>query len=245
MLGRGIFESMHHGSHDSSEIELRVGHSRQRFTTPMGTGAHLAQGDSVIFAYMGLHNELVRISKIDESIPGTIVIRAGEHTSQVAESPSKNDWQIFKRGDLQEQAQWAAIIPEAWGALAIAFLGLAVWNWGWPGWIFLPLSGIWFILLFVVMSVQHNYKSTAEMELDIGYVQEVREWKQEVAEGAFVTNQTIVIAEGSPPNAPNRRIHLAYDKTYVVHEGDLAILTTDHNGRISHLRRIDFPLLPP
>lgn len=238
-LGRGIVESVGRRSQDSIEIRTSVGHVRRGFSALKGTVGQLARGDSVMFAY-GQSGKIIRLDTIDTSTPGRIMHGGGHQSREEPESSFRFAGRTFNRVDFHNQAMFGTLVPGVWGALPTAILATEVWGWDWP-WavLFLALAGILIILFFVVANVEYNYGSIAKMELDIGYVQEANKWRQAVADNGHVVNQSIVIADSALPNGLNKRTHGTFDKTFAVHLGDLVILTTDHNGRISQLRRIE------
>ena len=182
------------------------------------------------------HQWIVRIVEIDSSTPGRITLRNGQDRLG---STVNGAGRLFNKEDLYNQASMATLIPGAWGALPTAVLAGPVWGWG--GWVFglfFVLAAIWLILFFVVNNVEGNYESIAKIGLDMGYVQKVEEWKTYFGDGpsAYFVNQSIKIADSSPPNGVNQRTHTSFNKTLPIHAGDLALLSTVNNGRISNFR---------
>lgn len=123
-------------------------------------------------------------------------------------------------------------------------LGIQRWEWPWPGSVFFGILAVgWVILLLVVAAAESKYDDIAEIELDVGYIQKVEQWKQYYADGedSYVVNQRIVLAETAPPDGLNQRIYGTYDKTFEIEGGDFVILVTGFNGRVSNLMKIPFP----
>ena len=237
-LAHGIFEFRDANLSSPSQIAVLVGGVIRRFTGSESMVHDLVRGDSIAFAYLAQSQRLICLTKIDAIQPGRVSI-LGE--LQRNDLPGSQAGRILSKGDLHDQAEFAALFPGTWGGLALAILSGAVWGWSWYAVVFGVLVVIWFILFIAVSNVEYNYQSIAKMGLDIGYVQEVNEWKQAVSDSGSVTNQSIVIAESPEPNTLDKRTHETFDKKFVVRRRDLVILATDHNGRISRLQRIDSP----
>ena len=99
----------------------------------------------------------------------------------------------------------------------------------------MALAAIWLILSFVVLDVQNNYDSVANMELDVGYVQEVEKWKKDIYEGAEIEGESILIAESPPPNNLEGHWYEIRDGKYSVRRGSLVIFA-HASGDIIKLR---------
>ena len=184
--------------------------------------------------------EIIRVATIDTSTPGRITLGGGQQRREAPESTVRFAGPILPKEDLYNQAEFVTFVPGSGGAFLTAILAGLVWGWGWPGVVpFFALSGVWFILWFVVADVGYSYKSITKMELDIGYVQkvEVKEGREYYSDGSgtVVVTQSMVIADSAPPNGLNQRTHVTSDKIFAVHRGDLLILADDQNGSISEL----------
>ena len=241
LLDHGTVESMYRDSQDSSQIELLVGTDRQRFAAPDAMIEQLVQGDSVVFAHTGQSRKIIRIATFNASSSGRVSLRGERQRKDVPESHARR---IFSREDLYDQATFAVSWPLG-SSFTLGILGLEVWDWGSWSWIFFGLSAIWFILFFDLLSISKNYGDMTKIELDIGYVQEVKNWLQAIgdSDSANLENQTIVIAGSAPPNGLEKREHTALDNSFEVREGDLVMLTTDANGYMSKLRMMVIPPL--
>ena len=234
---RGIVDSVDRSSQDSIEIGLLVDNVRRRFTALQGMVGKLARGDSVILACIWQSREILRIATIDTSTAGRIILESGGVRSEKRESTIKFAGCLLCKKDLHNQAIFATLVPGGIGAISAAVLVWSEWAWGWA-FLVLALGLIWLILTMVVGTFEHNYKSLAEIKLDMGYVQEVKEGRDYISEGSssFVVSQSIVIADSAPPNGLNKRIYGTFDEILPIQEGDLVLLSIDHNGGISNFR---------
>lgn len=233
-LGRGIVESTNDRSDETVKIEFFKGESTHRLTISTLEGSGIEKGDEWVFA--SVTGEIIRMLKIDTSEPGRITSQGRQYGTDAFGPASEDPGAMFTRDQLNNQALFATLLPGTWGAGVTGVMAMEAWGWsGWASSPFFALAGVSFILFFVVMVIEHNFASIAQLVLDIGYVQEAKIWKQEVSEGGEVTNQDIVIADTAPPRSVNERRHYAYDKPYEIDRGDLVILAIDHNGHISRL----------
>lgn len=233
-LDRGLLESIEEGSEDLIGIGLLIDKTKIKFNAHVGVLGQLAQGDSVLFAYIRYRREIIGIVGIDESTPGRISRSSEEQKRAHSELMNGLLRGILTRKALHTQATFAALLPGTLGALTIAIVGGLLWDLGWVVFVLLVVAGIWLILVFIVASVEQNYENIAKLKLDIGYVMEEEHHVNDDSGGA---SQRIVIAETPPPNGMNPRKH-EYLQTpqFRVRVGDLVMLATGANGRIALLR---------
>ena len=240
-LERGIVQSITHSSHDSAEIQILVGDVTQAFAAAEGALAYLAPSDCVIFAYVRQTREIIRLTTIDVSTPNRIA-HGGRWKRAGKPELSGIGWRrLLTREDLYSHAWFAALVPGQLGALSIMILGSSAWDWGWPAWIFLPLTGIWLILFFIFSSIWHDYESMAKMELDIGYVADETHRHSDETGGY----QNIVIADTSARDGLDQRKYQRFseEQSFAVQVGEPVMLSTDANGRILDLRNESRPAL--
>ena len=93
-----------------------------------------------------------------------LTVRAGNQT-RGSESSGGVGRGKLNREDLYNQALFATLLAGTGGTSSVMILGLSAWDWGWPGWFFMPLHYIWLILaVFVVGSVLHKFESMNDVE---------------------------------------------------------------------------------